>query len=114
MLSDNMLAPIRRHGLMGLGIRGVVTDEDVYDADSDDSLRVSLKRAKGDKVVVTVAESYKESTEHIQSVERIGVSPMKRKTGEEEKNAALMLMKLRVGDEIGVSYGTKRKRAASL
>lgn len=110
-MSQNTLAPMRHHGLVGLGIRGVAMKEEVYDADSDRSPNVSPKRVKGDREVIRDMESQRGSSAWLAEVS----STLVEKTvGEEEKSAALMLMCLSVGEGNGITHGTKRKRAASL
>ncbi|KFY99681.1 hypothetical protein V498_00583 [Pseudogymnoascus sp. VKM F-4517 (FW-2822)] len=113
-LNQNTLAPMRHRGLVGLGIRGVDMDEEVYDADSDGSPNVSPKRMKGDREVAKDVESHKGSSEHATWLAEVNSSLVEKAVGEEEKSAALMLMCLSVGEGSGVAHGTKRKRAASL
>lgn len=115
-MNQNTLAPIRDRGLIGLGIRGIGIDEEVYDADSDGSPNVSPKRMKGDREVTKDVESQKGSSENATWLAEVNSSLMEKAVGEEEKNAALMLMCLSVGEGegSGVAHGTKRKRAASL
>ncbi|KFX89286.1 hypothetical protein V490_07109 [Pseudogymnoascus sp. VKM F-3557] len=113
-LSQNTLAPMRHRGLIGLGIRGVGMEEEVYDADSDGSPNVSPKRVKGDREVTKDVESQKGCSENVAWLAKVNSSLVEKGVGEEEKSAALMLMCLSVGEGNGITQGTKRKRAASL
>ncbi|OBT66160.1 hypothetical protein VE03_05076 [Pseudogymnoascus sp. 23342-1-I1] len=113
-LNQNTLPPMRHRGLVGLGIRGVGMEEEVYDADSDGSPNASPKRMKGDRDVTKDVESQKGSPENATWLAEVNSSLVEKAVGEEEKSAALMLMCLSVGEGNGNAHGTKRKRAASL
>ncbi|KFY43962.1 hypothetical protein V494_01725 [Pseudogymnoascus sp. VKM F-4513 (FW-928)] len=113
-ISKNTLAPMRQHGLVGLGIRGVGIDEEVYDADSDGTPNVSPKRVKSDREVSRSVESQNGASDNATWLEKVNSSLAEKRVGEEEKSAALMLMCLSVGGGNGIAQGAKRKRAASL
>ncbi|KFY31140.1 hypothetical protein V493_01367 [Pseudogymnoascus sp. VKM F-4281 (FW-2241)] len=113
-LNQNTLAPMRHRGLIGLGIRGISMEEEVYDADGDGSQNVSPKRVKGDREVTKDVEAQKGSSDNGSWLVGVNSSLVEKAVGEEEKSAALMLMCLSVGEGNGIAHGTKRKRAASL
>ncbi|OBT91956.2 hypothetical protein VE01_09938 [Pseudogymnoascus verrucosus] len=112
-LNQNTLPPMRHRGLVGLGIRGVGMDEEVYDADSDGSPNVSPKRIKWEREVTKEVESQNGSPGNVEWLAKVN-SSLEKGVGEEEKSAALMLMCLSVGEGNGTAQGMKRKRAASL